>query len=794
MGKKSKKELRNIPIDVFLASDRIEDANIGIYNSNGMRIFGANVQLARAIPDIIDGLKPLGRRILYAITKIGKADKTMKKINALAGFVIQIHPHGETSAEDALKDFSKEWEYTYPLIDIKGNNGSAKGGEAAASRYLQGVLSKYAYDCYFKEWDDELVEMVPSYNPEYDEPLHLATRFPDLLLRATIGFTYGQATAIPSYNMEEAFNAVIELIKNPKYEPVLIPDMPSDCIIIDEGQFPDICRNGEGTFKMRAEIRIDKEDNALVVESLPYKVALDSVKEKIVSLTKTELPNIVHMFDSSGKYTVELKITFKHGTDLEAMKNFLYKKTELETTFGVNMKYVDNYKIALFNLKEVMHVWINNRRIVKRKYIIKKFVTAQGRISVLNALIDICSDENLANNIIQKIRKSERSTLVQSLAKKYDIGEMQANGILNMKVSGFSKTSLAEYKMERTNLKELVKEYEEYINKPKKIDKIIIKELEEAIRKYNKPRRCRVIKMKKTSSIDSIPNVDYKIIFTKNGFVKKLTMDNDNIGDLNNGDEPLVAIKINNREQVVLFDDKGSIHTVNVYDIPESDTKSKGFTLSQKCRIKGKIISVFKRTDITDKGNFIFVTKNGICKISSSTVYGFKNSVLALVLKLGDRLVDVKYSEKNEDILIYTKKGYGSRFNSNEISPSARLTMGVIGINMGPKDEVQGMCLIPEGTKGIAIFTQKGYGKCCELVDFESTSRRGKVLILSQLIADDEIIEVIPYNERKEFVIIKNTEILELSTDDMVVCSRNHYGKKLIPVRRGETIIRIVTK
>ena len=205
---------------------------------------------------------------------------------------------------------------------------------------------------------------------------------------------------------------------------------------------------------------IDKEDNALVVESLPYKVALDSVKEKIVSLTKTELPNIVHMFDSSGKYTVELKITFKHGTDLEAMKNFLYKKTELETTFGVNMKYVDNYKIALFNLKEVMHVWINNRRIVKRKYIIKKFVTAQGRISVLNALIDICSDENLANNIIQKIRKSERSTLVQSLAKKYDIGEMQANGILNMKVSGFSKTSLAEYKMERTNLKELVKEYQ----------------------------------------------------------------------------------------------------------------------------------------------------------------------------------------------------------------------------------------------------------------------------------------------------------------------------------------------
>lgn len=789
---KNKKKKVNLPKKVFESTAKVVEENIGDYNMNGMKIFGANVQLARAIPDVIDGFKPVGRRVLYAITKIAKADKKRKKVLPLIGAVIQIHPHGDSSIEDIIKDFSKEWELTYPLIEIKGNNGTAKGGEAAAARYLEARLSDYAYECYFKEWDDTLVEMRPSYNQEHLEPTFLISKFPDILLRPATGFTFGVSTTIPSYNMEEAFNAVIELIKDPDYDPILIPDLPSDCIILDEGNFPDICHNGRGSFKMRSEITVHEKEHMLVVESLPYKVNLADVIESIDKLRQTDIPQLTNMFDASDKFNVELQLVFKPGTDLEAVKNLLYKKTELEKVFATLMTYVSNYQIMVLNLKDIMQNWIDTRRVIKRKFIIGKFVTAQERIHMLSVLIDICSNEKLCDEIIHKIRRSKRDEIIDTLTKKYDITTLQAKTISKMRVEGFSATSLAEYRMEKKSLEDDIKKYDELIKHPKKIDKIIIKELEEAIGKFNKPRRCRVVKYKPTDVLDTIPNNDYILVFTKNGFVKKLTEDTTDMGKLNDEDEPIETVRINNRDSVVLFDDKGMIHTVNVYDIPESDKGSKGKTLSQYARIKGKIVSVFAKSSLNEKDSFLFVTKKGMIKKTDIKSFGFKSSILSIVLKPGDELVSVKYVHGNKDVMIFTKLGFGSRFKTNEVSTTSRMTTGVIGIDMPKEDEVIGMCVIDKKDTHFAVLTSKGFGKLCDLDDMNSNKRRSKILKLTQLVDKDIVVDIIPCNLNSTFLVVLNNDTCNITADDFSVLTRNHFGKKVVAVRRGESIIKFI--
>lgn len=771
-------------------TNKVEDVNIGEYNKNGMLLFGANVQLARAIPDCIDGFKPLGRRAIYAMAKIGNASKKMQKALSLVGDIIKIHPHGDSSVEDIISYFSEEWELIYPLIDIKGNNGSAKGSEHAAARYLDAMLTEYAIDCYFKEWDNSLVELKQSYNPEYMEPEYLISRFPDLLLRPTTGFTFGVATNIPSFNLAEAFNEVIELIKNPEHEPVLIPDLPCKCIIVDEGKFPEICATGQGAFTMRAEIRIDEKNSTLIVESLPYKVILDDVMEKIDKMRKDgEIPNLLNMFDGSRYTDVNLRLKFSPGTDLKAMRNLLYKKTSLQRPFPTLMTYVNNYQILVMNLKQVMQTWIDNRRVIKRKYMIGKIVTIKDKLHILKVMIDICSNGKLVTEIINKIRKSHKDDIIDMLHKKYDISTLQAKSIANMKVAQFSASSLDEYKVEKRVLEAEIDEYEKLISKPKKIDKIIIGELEEAISKYNKPRMCRVVKYKKEGEFDSIPNIDYLLVFTKNSFIKKINAKKKDIGKLNEGDEPVETVSINNRDSVVLFDDKGIIHTLNVWDIPESDKNSKGLSISQFIRVQGKIVSVFAKSTI-DKGNFIFITKLGMIKKTDVKNFSFTSSIISMVVKDGDNLVSVKYTKENNDVIIFTKKGNGTRFHTDEITATNRMTSGVIGINLTDDDIVLGMAMVGKTDTHFAIVTARGFGKMVELDDLNTTKRRGNVLRLIQLVPSDEVVDLIPCDMNSNFMVCLLNGSFDVCSDDFHVLTRNHYGKKMIGVRRGDMIVK----
>lgn len=794
MIQNKQKGLRTVPLDQYRSNKRIHEINMGEYNRHGMQIFGANVQLARAIPNIADGFKPSARRCIYAAGKISHADKKMKKVNALVGDIIQIHPHGDISIGQTLVSLSKPWELSYPLITIDGNNGTPKGDPAAAGRYLEAMLSPYAIDCYFKEWDDKLVDMQPSYNPDYDEPTYLISRFPDLLLRPTTGFTFGMASNIPAYNLEEAFNATIALIKDPNYEPILVPDMPCDCIILDEGKFPDICRNGTGSFKMRAEIEVDEKENLLVVESVPYKVKLDEVKDKINQLRTSCMASLVGMFDGSNSYGVHLELRFSPGTDLEVMKALLYKKTSLESVFATQMTYVDmnEGKVNLYSLKDIIQTWISNRRVIKRRSMINRLVFDEARLHILNILIDICEDKDLLDKIIKLIKKSNRDELEKLLHERYDkISTVQAAGICNMRISELSADSLKKYKENRKDCKEEIKDLNGKINNPKKIDKVIISELEDAIKKYNKPRRCRVEEYDKDDDKEStISDKDFILVLTRNGFIKKLPAKSTSIGELNPGDEPMTTIKVNNRESIIIFDDKGMIHTLKVSDVSSVDKKNVGIALSTYIRIAGKTVSIIPQKELKENSFFIFVTKKGMIKKTDCNKFAFKSSIKSIALKKDDELIGVIHGESNTNIVLYTKRGYGTRFNTKSFTATSRTSSGVIGMDLASNDEVLGIAKVTKADTHIMVMTAKGMGKVFSLSSFETMKRRGDVLILTNLAGSDELLSVIPCNHKDGFLVILKGETMTLSFNDLPELTRNHYGKKVVPVRRGEQIIR----
>ena len=795
MAKKKKGGMDNsVSIPLYKSEHGIEEVNIGEYNKRGMLLFGANVQLARAIPDLRDGFKPVGRRVLYSIARIAKAHTKRMKVLSLRGFVIQIHPHGDSSIDDVIKDFSKPWELNYPLIEIKGNNGTPNGEPASASRYLEGKITDYCYDCYFKDWDNDIVELKDSYNPEYVEPEYLVSKFPDLLLRPATGFCFGRATYIPSFNLGEAFNAVIELIKDPTYEPVLVPDMPTSCAILDEGNFPEICKKGNGVFKMRAEIEIHEETNQLIVTSVPYNIDLRKVKEKINTLKDKELKALKKMFDGSKQSLgIDLELTFLPGTDLEVMRNILYKKTALESSFPTLLTYVDNYEIRVLSLKEIMESWIDLRRVIKRKSLIGKFVKGKGRIHVLDTLIDIIEDVKFCDDIIKSIRKSKRSEIVEKLHKKYNISTLQANMIAKMRIEEFSEDAYSEYVQERKDLKKLLAEIEPLMNSQKKMDKIIIKELEYAIEKYNRPRTCRVIKYDKEKANESfIPSGNYILIFTKNGFVKKIPVKNKGMGELNPGDIPVETLKIDNRDSVILFDDKGMIHTVAVNDIELSDKKSKGVLVSKYAHVAGQVVAVYPRSSIDDAGQFTFVTAKGMIKKTECSKYAFKSSIISILIKDDDKLVSVLYTRRNANIILYTKNGWGTRFNTKDITPTSRMSSGVIGMNLPEGDEVIGITKINPKDTHIMVLTEKGMGKCCTLDTFNTSSRRGEVLILTQLIPSDSVCMVSGADVNSNFMIISKNDTITLQMDQIPELTRNHYGKKLIAVPKGETIVKCI--
>ena len=788
MAKTSKKShLKEIDEQVYLDDSRIERANIADLNTENMKLYGANINLARVFPEIHDGLKLVERRILFAMYAISKVVKKKKKVLTLTGDVMQIHAHGDASVYGTMVRIAQPWNMVIPYITGQGNFGNISGEEAAASRYLEAQLSDYAIDCFFSDFNPDIILMQETYNRDMKEPVHLPSKYPNCLLSSADGLGFGPATHIPTFNLEEVIQATIQLIKNPKYKPYLIPDITTGCLIIDEGKFEEICDTGRGTFKMRAEIVKDEDEKCIIIKSIPFQVSLPSVKEKIAELIENKVINGFKQMKDYSASKIHLEIYFRPEVDLDNIINILYTKTRLQETYPVQMKMVDDFAVEDFSVKSALLRWIDIRYQFKRKLFINKLVKLEERNHILKVLIMILDGKN-GEKTLNIIKSSTKEEIINKLVSNYNITTLQAKEISNMRLNAFNKTALAEYKKELKDNIDEIKELSERISNPKKINNIIIKELEEGIKKYASPRKSRIIKIGKEYKYS---DYETRLIFTKNGYVKKLKDGVKQIGSLGESDEPVDVKVINNRDEVIIFDKRGSVHTCEVGLISQDDLTTIGTPLSTYINITGTPVSVFRRSDITDNMEFVFITKNGIIKKTDVDNFAFKNSIISITLKNDDELVSVIPIKKNIDIIAYSKYGYGLRFNTKEIPSSKRMAIGVIAFPLAENDEIMGVKEIHKNDKYLCIITEKGYVKKCTLEVLESKKRRSEPVSIIPIRHKDGINTVINCTDGDTIKVITKKNIYNLAVNELPVSLKFNEGTKLIPVKQSDMIIKI---
>lgn len=782
--------------------------NIAEICKEHMLIFGANNNIMRHIPFLADGLKPGERRILFTMFhEMGLIpSKKRRKVAKIAGNVIgDYHPHGDQPVVATLVKLAQPWGNIQIIIDGGGNYGSPMGDPAANMRYIEARLSKYAYKCFFEEFSLDMVNTKPNFDREKLEPEYLPSRYPNVLINNSFGIGYGTRCGIPTYNLREVLELTKKLIEDPMYEDItLIPDSPTGADIIDEGQFKAISEEGTGTFKMRGVIDIDEERNCLIIRNTPLQVYSGPVKEAIIELfEKNQIPGIKYIDDEStipddisdGNPVICIKIFLKAEVDPVTVKHLIYTKTDMQKTFSVNFRLIDDYVDKSYNIRSILLEWIEFRRETKRRIYNSLIMKNRERQHVLDTILMIFAGKN-GEKALQTIRNADnRQEVVDFLMSTFSISSLQAKMIADMRLTAFTKDSIRRYQEEKKVVDENVNKYEKIARSQKKIDKIIVDELDEGIQLFGNDRKSRIV------TVDGelkVRNTNHIVVFTMNGMVKKLPDDVKTIGSIGVGDYPIEITQCSNLTDLLIFDQTGYISKLPVSSIRPSELTSYGERLSTYCNIRGRITSIVPRP--TDESlekikvpvYFVMFTRNGIIKKTMANKYtNIKNELLALVLKDDDELQGVKIMAGDQDILIYTNKGYGVRIPSVEIKETNRMSIGVKALELSAGEVVIGADIVNQKDKFLFCLTNKGTGKKCTLENFQTMTRASKPLRIISLDDGEEVILIRTVKGTEKFKAYLKSSIEQINIEDVIELPRLSKGKKLIPVRKGENIIDI---
>jgi DNA gyrase subunit A len=791
MAKKEKFKIKE-----YVKDRNVMEENIGDLCTNHMQIFGANTNLMRHLPSLSDGLKPGERRIMYAMYNDIPQGR-MVKVAKITGDVIGIyHPHGDASVYETIVNLAQPWKNIEPLVDGQGNFGSIDGDKAAAARYIEARLSKYALKCFFEDFNIRHLPTKPTYDGTTVEPEFLPSRYPNALINNTFGIGYGLSTGLPTYNLREVLELTLKLLDDPEADVTLFPDSPTGAHIIDEGQFQEISETGRGKFKMRGEIDINHDDNILEIKSIPLQTSLNDIKQDIIKLfEEKKIPGIVAINDHTSNGVINLHIVLKKEIDPVTVMHTIYTKTNMEKTFPVNFKLVDDYQDLDYSIRTLLSEWISFRRETKRIFFNYKLVDAHERQHILEILLNILSGTN-GEKTLKVIRKAEtRDEIIQFLMKEFKMTSLQAKQIADMKMSAFSKEAVRRYKKEKEEIDKKVVQYEKIIRSNKKIDKYIREELAEGIQLFGKDRLSKVV------SIDGevkIRDTEHVVVFTMNGFVKKLPADSTTIGYINQGDYPVEIIQAKNTTDLLVFDESGKISKIPVHAMVNSEVSTEGEKLSKYAAINGRITSVIPRPTLESLEKikkpvyFLMATKNGLIKKTDANNYvNIKNELLGMIVKDGDALQSVKLMMEDKEIVLYTNKGFGVRFSSAEVRETNRMSIGVKGLDLGKDEQLIGMDIINPKDQFLFSLTNKGTGKKCTLDKFKPMERASKPLRITSLDDGEEVMMIKTVKGSEQFNAYLKASVETISIEDVVELPRLSKGRKLIGVRKGDVIIDI---
>ena len=793
--------------------DNRESKNVVNVMKDSFINYAMDVIIARALPDLRDGLKPVHRRILYTMYEDGLTpDKAFRKSATTVGAVLgKYHPHGDTSVYDAMVRMAQDFSYRHPLVDGHGNFGSVDGYGAAAYRYTEARLSKISLEL-LRDINKNTVDFVPNFDQTKKEPVVIPSRFPNILVNGTMGIAVGMATNIPPHNLGEVIDGCIAYIDDNditveglmKY--IKGPDFPTGAAILGNRGIKQAYETGRGTITIRAHAEIVEHNGKqqIVFTDIPYQVTKMELQKRIAELVRDKvLEGITDLHDESTLTEIKLVVHLKKEANANVVLNNLYKHTSLQTTYGIIFLMLDQGLPKTLNLKEIISKYIDYQREViyrRTKYDLEK---AEKRVHILEGYKIALDNLDAVINIIRNSKDDD--TAKHELMTNFNLDDVQAESILELKLRRLTGLERSKIEEELNDLLKLIDELKSVLASDEKIYGIIKQELLEIKAKYADDRRTD-IDMTAIDYIDDealIPEENIVIALTNKGYIKRTTSDtfkSQNRGGvgvkgMTTNEEDFVEhlVDLSTHDYILFFTNKGKVYRLKGYEIPQFGRQSKGLPIVNLLRIDKdeKVTSVVKISTNDDKKYLTFITKYGIIKktILSQFENIRQNGKIAIGLKENDELISVKKTSGNDMILIGTSNGRMVKFSEAEIRDMGRTASGVKGIELGEDSYVVGAEVVSEDDN-ILLVTENGYGKQTRVADFRQTRRGSKgVKALNITEKNGNIADFKVIGDAHDVIIVTDSGmIMRMPIEQISVLGRVTQGVRLINLKEAQKV------
>jgi len=779
--------------------------------------YAMSVIVSRALPAAEDGLKPVHRRILYAMKVMGLEKGMTKKSARIVGDVIgKYHPHGDTAVYDAMVRMAQDFSLRYPLVVGQGNFGSMDGDRAAAMRYTEAKLQKIAVDL-IQDLEKDTVDFRPNFDNSLKEPVLMPGKVPNLLINGSSGIAVGMTTNIPPHNLTEVCDGIIATIDKPKIEIAELmeiikgPDLPTGGQIVAEN-LEELYTNGRAGFVMRGKTKIEegKNKDRIVITEVPYQVNKAELVKQIAELVRDKkLTDISDLRDESSKGKVRIVVELKKGVDAQFTINRLFKSTRLQSRFDAILVALVNGKPQKLNLKQILDVYIKYRQKVIRRRTDFELRRAEARAHIVQGLLIA---QNNIDEIIKTIKKSKTSVEASgALQTKFKLSEKQALAILEITLKQLTSLELDKLKKEAKELAELIEKLKKILGDEKEILKLIKKDLKEVKEKYGDDRRSKIIKtIKDIDEKDLVKKQDVVITMTEKGYIKRMPFKTYNeqkrggkgvIGtELSSEDFVKTIITCSTHDYLLMFSERGRVFWLKAHSVPEIQRYGKGQAVINLLNIKDdKITNVMAVKEFED---YLFMaTHKGQVKKIRLDMFSKPRSGGVRIINLpadnSDKVVGVKRIKDKQEVMLFTKKGQAIRFNSDSVRSMGRASYGVTGIKFTEGDEVVSLELVPleKGDRDtILTVTEKGSGKRSKVDDYRVTNRAGKgVKNLKVNEKTGQVVSAIAVHDKDNMVVTTKKGIaIRMSMKNLRVMGRATSGVRIINLASGDRVSDIV--
>lgn len=808
------------------ANEALQAANIGTVKFQPIESemeksyleYAMSVIVSRALPDVRDGLKPVHRRILYAMMREGLySNRKHSKSAGVVGEVLKkYHPHGDSAVYDAMVRLAQPWSLRYPMVDGQGNFGSPDGDRAAAYRYTEARMTKIAEEM-LVDIDKNTVDFMPNFDGSHKEPKVLPAKLPNLLLNGVQGIAVGMATNIPTHNLRELVDAILHIIENPSANSADLlqfvkgPDFPTGGIIFDDGGIASAYTTGKGSIVMRAVAEIvesKKGKQQILVTELPYQVVRGNLVEKIAELVHAK--KVVGISDirdeSSDRDGTRIVIELKKDAYAQKLLNQLYKLTPMQTSFHVNMlALVDGIQPRVLNLEMVLKYYLQHRQEVVRRRTEFDLKKAEDRAHILEGLLKALDE---IDKVISTIRASQtQDEARKALMQNFKLTEVQANAILAMQLRTLAGLERKKIEDEYAELQKLIKELKRILSSAENILAVIKEELTEMRDKYGDERRTQI--ENKGAGIfseeDLVPNEDVIITLTNGGYIKRMPSDTyksqgrggKGIMGMTTKEEDVVqdVLKTKNHDWVLFFTSKGRAFRLKVYEIPAASRVAKGVSIVNILNLapEERVTSSVALTKEEQAQYLFMATRQGTIKKSKLTDFANIRSsgIIAIKLDVGDELAWVKKCSDGDDIILSTSKAQALRFGQEAARPMGRATRGVRGMRLRAEDHVVGVDIIGQEEGLMLVTCANGYGKLTKTEQFTKHARGG-VGIKAGVVTTKtgEVIDsrVIGARDDDLLLISRQGQVIRLRLKDISVIGRATQGVRIMKLKDGDTV------